>query len=197
MRCTPMTRKNFCCLTVLVYYRVNSETWLRQSSDAFALLVHGVAIERGGAYAGAPAAMFKIQRQHVSRCNCLSRREAGADGFAAACKTGEVMKPKAAGDDCMIVIFQRAIEFYWRAAFSLAQCDQLRRIERVVIDCLHSLGNERGEQFNFLCGRDRPVNAGGENDCYVGGSYAVLDQAANQDVQNLSARGGPRRVGDD
>jgi hypothetical protein len=83
--------------------------------------MHSIAVEQACANAFAPTASLKIKRKHVSGFNCLSGSKARTDALAPARETREVMKTYRSGENDMIVLFERAVDFNGRAAFCHAK----------------------------------------------------------------------------
>ena len=65
VRCAPMSGVDTNCAPFLVDDCVDAEGRIDERRDTLALFMNGVAVKQSRADAGAPAAMLKIERQHV------------------------------------------------------------------------------------------------------------------------------------
>ena len=97
------------------------------------------------------------------------------------------MKANGASQDYFGKVFQRLVHFDRRAVVHRAELDQLRAIVSVVIDCADTLCDEGRQQFGLFIRTNSTVNTGSEYDRNIRGPNPVLDQATNQQVDDLSA----------
>src|SRR2546425_7528551 len=107
------------------------------------------------------------------------------------------MKANGASQDYFGKVFESLVDFDGRAVVHLAELDQSRAIVSIVIDCADALRDEGRQQFFLFIRTNSAVNAGSEYDRNIRGPNPVLDQATNQQVDDLRASSCARRVRSD
>src|SRR5690606_9591374 len=97
------------------------------------------------------------------------------------------MKIYAADDYRMIVFGQRTVELNRNSAFCFAEIYELRQITRIMIEHLYSLGDKRRNNFPFFFFRNFAVNSGRKNYANIERHRPVRDQAAYEQIDDLTA----------
>src|SRR5687768_11903570 len=87
----------------------------------------------------------------------------------------------------MCDLAELSIDLDWSSSLSGSQERQLLLIEGIVIENFYSLCNKGCQQLLFFRRSGGPVNSSSKNDCDIGGRDSQLNDAANQQVNDLCA----------
>src|SRR5678816_1517226 len=129
--------------------------------------MHGIAIERSCAYTFFATAALEIQRKHVRGFDRLCRCESRTDRFAAAGKSGEVVKRDPTRQKHARELIQRAVELNHHAALCFTKHAEFRLIVRIVRENSQTLDDERRQQLELFFLSDWTMNAGREDHRYL------------------------------